>query len=320
MKKDIMKKVIGTLVVGVVTVVTVVVTQNFFDKNDEATDGFQYEIDFPQSAGYINPDLVTKNNIDKSEIQNEEILGTYYVVRDEISDSRKEHIKETFNMEKADVEIKKEDDITIEKYEKGDEQLTIYSNGTYRYKKNMHKDETQMKSVEFEESVLVENAEKFLEDKALIPGDFAYSKMGETVIQNLSTGEKKVVTKDLYFTREINGIEVEGTAKIVVSMNGDGEVEEIYSSYREIEETVAVKENYTVDEMVSRLKGLNGTVYINENADEVTLDNVEIIYYEDSAPYSDNITIQPIYRVRGSSIKDGGKIDEYLGLTSAVKR
>ena len=40
-------------------------------------------------------------------------------------------------------------------------------------------------------------------------------------------------------------------------------------------------ENYSVDEMVNRLKGLNGKIYINENADEVTLDDVEVIYYED---------------------------------------
>lgn len=71
---------------------------------------------------------------------------------------------------------------------------------------------------------------------------------------------------------------MEGTSKIVVSMNGDCEVEEI------------------------------------------TLDDVEVVYYEDSAPYGDNITIQPIYRVKGSSIKDGEKIDEYYGLTSAIKR
>ena len=59
---------------------------------------------------------------------------------------------------------------------------------------------------------------------------------------------------------------------------------------------------------------------MNESADEITLDDVEVIYYEDSAPYGDNITIQPIYRVKGSSLKDGEEIDEYLGLTSAVRR
>ena len=72
------------------------------------------------------------------------------------------------------------------------------------------------------------------------------------------------------------------------------------------EKAVDVKENYTVDEMVNRLKGLNGTIYINENADEITLDDVEVIYYEDSAPYGDNTTIQPIYRVRGSNRKETG--------------
>lgn len=319
MKKGVIKKILCMVVVAMI-VVAVFVAQDFLKKDDEPMEIFEYEIDFPQSAGYINPYLVTKNNIDKSDIENKEILDTYFIVRDKISNARKEVIKEAFDMEKVDAHVKTVDGAKVEKYERGNEQLTIYDNGTYRYKMNVNRDETHMKQVDFQEDTLVEHAENFLKENNLIPGDFTYSNMGETVIENLSTGEKKVITKDIYFTRKIDGIEVEGTSKIVVSINGDCEVDEVYSSYREIEKAVDVKENYTVDEMVNRLKGLNGTIYINENADEITLDDVEVIYYEDSAPYGDNITIQPIYRVRGSSRKDGEEIDEYLGLTSAIKR
>ena len=319
MKRNIIKTMVGVAVAAIL-VVSVFVVQAYMREDDESGEEFEYAIDFPRSAGYINPDLVTKDNLDKDDIDNSEILGTYYIVREEISDNRKEDIKEAFDMEKVDADVDTVDELTVEEYKKGDAQLVIYSNGTYRYKKDVNKDEIEMKNVDFEEDVLVEHAEKFLKDNNLIPGDFAYSEMGETTIKNLSSGEEKVVTKDLYFMREIDGIEVEGTSKIVVSMNGDCEVEEIYSSYREIEKTVKVKENYTVDEMINRLKSLNGTIYINEEADEITLDDVEVVYYEDSAPYGDNITIQPIYRVKGSSIKDGEKIDEYYGLTSAIKR
>ena len=319
MKRNIIKAIAG-MSAAVMLLMAVFAVQDYLREDDESTEAFEYEINFPQSAGHINPDLVTKDNLDKNDIANSEILDTYYIVRDEISDTRKEDIKEAFDMEKVEADVKTSEGLTVECYEKGDEQLTIYSNGTYRYKMDVNKDETQMENVDFEEDVLVEHAEKFLEDNNLIPGDFAYSKMGETVIENVATGEETVITKDLYFMREIVGIEVEGTSKIVVSMNSDCEVEEIYSSYREIEKEVNVKENYTVDEMVNRLKALNGTIYINESADEITLDDVEVIYYEDSAPYGDNITIQPIYRVKGSSLKDGEEIDEYLGLTSAVRR
>ena len=97
-------------------------------------------------------------------------------------------------------------------------------------------------------------------------------------------------------------------------------MEEVYSSYIEIEEVVDVKENYTIDEMSSELENLNGMIYINDDADEVTFEDVEVVYYEDSAPYSDNPTIQPVYRVKGSNMKDGKEIDDYYGLTSAVKR
>ncbi len=290
------------------------------NSNIETSENFKYEIAFPYYPGKINPKLVVTNNIDKNKIKNEEILGKYYIVEEEISSDRRKHIIKVFGMEDVDAKIKERDGITIETYEKGSEELTIYSNGSYQYKKNKNRNEAMMKSVEIEDQILIEKASKFLKDNELIPGDFAYSKMGATTLTNMATKEEKILTKDLYFMREINGIEVEGTSKIVVYMNGDGEIEEIYSSYREIKETVTVKENYTVDEMIERLKSLNGTLYINENADEITMDSVDIIYYEDSAPFGNNVSIQPIYRVRGSSLKNGEEIDEFLGLTAAVKR
>ncbi|MBQ2982483.1 MAG: hypothetical protein IJD58_10245 [Lachnospiraceae bacterium] len=286
------------------------------DVDDKET--FKYEIDFPQSAQIINPNLVIKNNLNVNKVENSELLSTYYIVKEEISDDRKEDIKEAFDMENVKGSVSTKDGLTIEEYKRGEEELTIYSNGTFRYKMNANN--AQMKNVDFEENMLIEQAETFLKNNDLIPGDFTYSEIGETVIENVSTGEKTVVTKELYFNREIDGIEVEGTSKIMVSINGDCEIEEVYSSYGEIEKSVAVEENYDLDEMVNRLKALKGTIYINENADEITFDDVEVIYYEDSAPYGDNITIQPIYRVRGSSLKDGEEIDEFLGLTSAVKR
>ena len=319
MKKSLIKK-LTCVISASILVAVIVVTNNKYSNKDEKPEGFQYEIDFPVSAGHINSKLVTNNKIDKNKIKNKEILETYYIVKDEISDSKKQHIKKTFEMEKADVDIKEKDDMTIEKYEKGNEQLTIYSNGTYHYKKDKNKDYSKMKNVDLEESALVQKANKFLKDEELIPDDFVYSEIGETTIENVTTGEKTVVTKDLYYVREINGIEVEGTSKIVVSMNAEGDVEEIYSSYREIEEVVDVKENYTIDEMSSELENLNGMIYINDDADEVTFEDVEVVYYEDSAPYSDNPTIQPVYRVKGSNMKDGKEIDDYYGLTSAVKR
>ena len=319
MKKSLIKK-LTCVISASILVAVIVVTNNKYSNKDEKPEGFQYEIDFPVSAGHINSKLVTNNKIDKNKIKNKEILETYYIVKDEISDSKKQHIKKTFEMEKADVDIKEKDDMTIEKYEKGNEQLTIYSNGTYHYKKDKNKDYSKMKNVDLEESALVQKANKFLKDEELIPDDFVYSEIGETTIENVTTGEKTVVTKDLYYVREINGIEVEGTSKIVVSMNAEGDVEEVYSSYREIEEVLDVKENYTIDEMSSELENLNGMIYINDDADEVTFEDVEVVYYEDSAPYSDNPTIQPVYRVKGSNMKDSKEIDDYYGLTSAVKR
>lgn len=319
MKKSLIKK-LTCVISASILVAVIVVTNNKYSNKDEKPEGFQYEIDFPVSAGHINSKLVTNNKIDNNKIKNKEILETYYIVKDEISDSKKQHIKKTFEMEKADVDIKEKDDMTIEKYEKGNEQLTIYSNGTYHYKKDKNKDYSKMKNVDLEEGALVQKANKFLKDEELIPDDFVYSEIGETTIENVTTGEKTVVTKDLYYVREINGIEVEGTSKIVVSMNAEGDVEEVYSSYREIEEVVDVKENYTIDEMSSELENLNGMIYINDDADEVTFEDVEVVYYEDSAPYSDNPTIQPVYRVKGSNMKDGKEIDDYYGLTSAVKR
>ena len=157
MKKSLIKK-LTCVISASILVAVIVVTNNKYSNKDEKPEGFQYEIDFPVSAGHINSKLVTNNKIDKNKIKNKEILETYYIVKDEISDSKKQHIKKTFEMEKADVDIKEKDDMTIEKYEKGNEQLTIYSNGTYHYKKDKNKDYSKMKNVDLEESALVQKA------------------------------------------------------------------------------------------------------------------------------------------------------------------
>ena len=167
MKKSLIKK-LTCVISASILVAVIVVTNNKYSNKDEKPEGFQYEIDFPVSAGHINSKLVTNNKIDKNKIKNKEILETYYIVKDEISDSKKQHIKKTFEMEKADVDIKEKDDMTIEKYEKGNEQLTIYSNGTYHYKKDKNKDYSKMKNVDLEESALVQKANKFLKNKKFV--------------------------------------------------------------------------------------------------------------------------------------------------------
>ena len=100
MKRNIVKVIVSTTLVAMLVMV-VYITQNNFKKDVDDKGLFKYEIDFPQSAGTINANLVTKNNLNVSKVENSEILDTYYIVKEEISDERKEDIKEAFNMEKV---------------------------------------------------------------------------------------------------------------------------------------------------------------------------------------------------------------------------
>ena len=204
-------------------------------------------------------------------------------------------------------------------YKKGNQELEIYDNGVFTYKRNVNKNEEEKKHVKQSKSECIKIASEFLVSNDILPEEFEYYDTGETIVENLSTNEKNVVTKDIYFKRKVDGIAVEGDTKIVVSVDGDGLIDSMYSSYREIDKKVKVNNVLSLDDAIKNIIQWNGEIYVNDDADEVTFDEVEVVYYEQSNPLSENTTIQPVYRITGKCWNNDKVIDDYQGITHAIK-
>lgn len=272
-------------------------------------------IDFPQFAGYISSDLKFEDETNKSQIKNEKNIQHVFIAEELISNDRRKKIKIAFKM---DDNTSYKDNLR-ETVTRDNAQLVIYDNGTFQYDKGSNKEDKVMVS----DAKSKEIAKKFLEDKQLIPKDFEYSGIGYDIL-SVEDGSKNgpqnktVISKNVYFKRKVDNSFVEGTSQIYVSIVGNGEVETVYSSYWEKSEEVKVEDNISIDDVIKKIEKLDGCIAISEEADKVVLTDIEVVYWEDSAPFSENYSIQPIYKVSGSCYNKNNKIDSFEALVTGL--
>ncbi len=281
-------------------------------KNIEKESVIIPEIEFPVSMGEINDELVFENKIDEKNIKNIDIIDEVLLVSDTQSEKECEKVKAAFNMQSIDT-TKTED---AEIYRTDDSTLLLYNNGSYMYRSNNKED----KAINLSDDSCIEIAESFLKENRLLPDEFSYSGIGYDTLTDLSHPEDEIIiAKQVYFCRNIDNIEVDGNSKIYVSIDGNGEISEAYSAYQNVDKKVPVNEVIGLEEAVDKVLDLKGFIAVEENADKVVLENVEIIYWEDSAEFSTNSTIQPVYKITGKSYQGETIIGEFEAIESAVR-
>ena len=292
------------------------------DGAEVSDEGAFSEIIFPEYVAAIDANLPVEDNIKADNLKNENILNSYFTVKEKISDGRKSIILKAFSMTDDNM-VSKDSclDILMKVYRKGNEELDIYENGIFEYRKDTSDktDETVDKDLKIDNHECFRRAEDFLKTKHLLPEGFEPGNIADTIEEYANSNEQNVVSKDVIFYRKLNGIDVEGCSKIIVSLNSKGSINHVYSSYREMDKEVKVHNKVSIEEAVRKMIDRQGQVYINEESDKITLDDIEVVYYEDASEVSDNITIQPIYRIKGKCLKDNKEIDKYIGLTHAMK-
>ncbi|MBQ4068048.1 MAG: hypothetical protein IJC76_02235 [Lachnospiraceae bacterium] len=202
-------------------------------------------------------------------------------------------------------------------YEADDVRLKIYDNGTYLYEINKYGED--MVTVSDKEAI--EIAEKFLKNNNLLPEDFEYCGISRDIVQGGKDNKEVEVAKIIYFSRFINGEQVDGNSQVYVMLINDGEINQVYSSFIKNQKKKKVNDNFFIDinEGVENLVNPNNFLDIDESADEISVENIEIEYWEDSSPYSEDNYIQPIYRITGNEYSEGKNIGEFEILTQALK-
>ena len=186
--------------------------------------------------------------------------------------------------------------------------LDINENGTFSYsRKNIN----NSKAITLSDKDCISIAEKFLEDNKLLPNGFFENGVGHVTKTSVKDPtDTTIIKKDVYFNRKIDGKKVYGVSRIIVSIGAGAQIDSVYSLYRDIDGDPASIKIKSFQEAFSDLKQLKGTVRIGESAKTVAIKKVELVYWEDSTPYSEQSHIQPVYHFTGEAIDDQGNKDE----------
>lgn len=311
------KKGITSLVIIVILCGTVIGIVNVL-KTDENSNDVAYvsdkidipQIQFPQSGGEISDSIKYENHINR--VENAEIGGKVIFTSNELVQERHTKAIKAFSMTGSPTT----DAGNVITFENEDGILELYENGGFFYQKS----NSDMKKLTFTDKECIDIAQEFLVENALLANDFVYSGVGFDTFTDMQNPENSyVIEKQIYFERLIGGTVVDGNSRIFISIDGNGEIASAYSSYQDIDKYQDANEVVELSEAIDAISKQEGLIAVDEEANRVSLEKAELIYWEDSGLYSENNTIQPVYRITGTAYIDDDVVGEFVAIESAVK-
>lgn len=209
---------------------------------------------------------------------------------------------------------RKEDNRTLYTYK--DSSISIYFNASFEYS-NGKMGENKIDITDDEAKRI---ATDFLVNNNLLPDGFAFSGMGRDILQEGDNDEIEV-SKIVYFSRYIDGSIVDGTSQVYVTLINNGEISYVYSSYMVEMKKNKIRSTNNIDIMENLETIINDDNYIDidESADSIEISNIDVGYWEDSSPFSEENYMQPVYKLTGSEYSDGKKIGKFEIITQALQ-
>lgn len=270
-------------------------------------------IEFPQYVGAYNGDIIFENNF-SGNIKNEGLLEKAFVLKNEINEKELNKIADKLSFDSEDI-LREEEEFIL--YSKDDKSLMLYSNGTFDYQVKRITDEDKMT---ISDDKCREIAEEAIVKSGLAGDDCTYSKIGYTLLEEIGVeNSETVLEKQVYFKRKIDNINVSGKNMLVVTIDADGEIISILSNYMSIDDEIEVQQVIPVDEAIEKAKELEGMIEMDEKTDRVEIENVEVVYWEDSSTIYDVNTIQPVYKITGKSYCNGEEIGIFAAYEQAIQ-
>lgn len=130
-------------------------------------------------------------------------------------------------------------------------------------------------------------------------------------------GNEKIVRKDVYLMRMLDGKPVYGVSRIIVSVGHQGEIEAICKFYHELEFDRAV-ELKNVEQAYTELKNKKASINIHPDAKTAVIKQIKLGYWEDAGPSSSQIYVQPVWVFRGDAYVNG-EVEEFDAFVPAVE-
>jgi hypothetical protein len=203
-------------------------------------------------------------------------------------------------------------------YENDEAKLSVYDSGQFLYYSKSNNVFALDKKIELSDKECIEKAKAFLEKNQLLKMDVFDIKVNNiTKTDPANLDNEVVIGKDVYFSRSINGREVYGISRIIVTIASNGEISEVRSLFRNTGSSIETKVK-TLDKALEAVRKHDAMIEIESGVEKVDIERVEVVYWEDSSPSSETNYIQPLYRFIGKGYDSEGQESEFIAITSMI--
>lgn len=198
------------------------------------------------------------------------------------------------------------DDPEVRWYQSGSRELRIDQYGAFAYWTDVP--DTWFE-VPFSDKEAGRIAKDYLDQYDLWRDDFIDFSMGYTTNLNAAEGEK-IVAKHVCFYQEIDGKDVTGTNRVIVEINGNGEVVHVNYSIRLYQNRQEV-ELISIEDAIAKIDSPGEAfIGVQSTSRELVFEDVVIEYWSETLEY-DFVVMQPVYRFIGTSITNKGEQESF---------
>lgn len=192
-------------------------------------------------------------------------------------------------------------------------EIELYDNGIFVYTR---KDRDYSKEVDISDEEAEQIAKKFLNDNDLLPPDLEITGIGSLTKRNPLNDDALVAGKQVFLNRKINNKLVYGVSRIIVSIGPEKRIDAVFYSTRDIQSS-SKYDLRPIAEALEDVKKFKGMVKAESDAKEIRIKLAELVYWEESTPYSKQTHIQPVYHFTGETQGESGT-GEFEAFESAI--
>lgn len=295
------------LCISLIVVIILSVSCNTQEK-EEPSGLSMGSLEYPQFVYPASESMISKNQIivdlkEDAKVKKDTLFNTevpiYIASSRRQGDAFDEEILKTFKFDN----YKSSNTGSLTTYDKDNETITIWSNGSFSYRKSYDTDRSDFAFYATREELL-EKAKDFLSINGYLPDDFvpAEEVLESGVILFENGDEKEIITeRGVMFNRIINGITVHGNTFISASFDTEG-ICHVSVAYRDLKEIQKVK-LIGYSEAIDRIKHTTSCIDIETSElqseiEKAVVMDVELVYY-DYAKDDTPSYVQPCYLFKG---------------------
>lgn len=159
---------------------------------------------------------------------------------------------------------------------------------------------------------------KYLEETGLLPDRFKDVKVVHQSSGDKTTGDYRVIYKDLYFYPTIDNTSILGVSRMIVSVGKDAQIIAVNKYYKDYQQYKTVKLK-SVDTAYEDVKANRASNSIDPTAKSAKIKEVKLAYWEDAGSIKEQPYLQPVWVFTGEAIVEYNKVVTFDAIVPAIE-